>query len=633
MAAVPELLYELQHFEARWRAEYHASNEWCANQYLSPNFLSYFPVVIESAAKQENLSWNEVSGLFWHRDAIPATLIDEDLLMQLTTLGVFKKPESCEYAKQHSLVLFRLLTAEGDRYAITVVYLPSCQKRLDMSTALSAMYSTLVGMPKNYTDCAYMPEPTNGKHYTLLPVSGDAMAAFGPVGDFAAAALTKGSTHVRVGSRIVVKLPGSFTQDPTDNVLMDEEVYRRGPIWDNKDLIEMESDDITPVIRNGRTVTMEREVAVSAADVYTKTTAGKPPLTIVACKPGYMPDYGEFTESMSEMQVCLEREMDAEQRAQREERIQQRMTEQGMAITMDTTPAATDPAAIPGTDLHVVTPEGVTMEDFSESGKVTVDLTDKKASTGNTRGPATQPQGAAGGGRAGTAISDAELAAELTMFQCLDTMSKDLNILEEGYFKCVDETRKVMREVSAEMDALDDAYVAGVMGALAQWQEHSAGALQAMHTADIKEWDERHTQLVKVTVVFHNECMEADTTQTQGLADLNKQIASGTCKDSAVAVLELASECIRKITDDTAQEYLDALKESLMGRISLDHLPTLVASTHGMMMTFRTAVWRLISDESVWPSRLRSAGFCKMAPIVRQSLTTIPALCGLVVPP
>ena len=50
-------------------------------------------------------------------------------------------------------------------------------------------------------------------------------------------------------------------------------------------------------------------------------------------------------------------------------------------------------------------------------------------------------------------------------------------------------------------------------------------------------------------------------------------------------------------------------------------------------MTFRTAIWRLISDESVWPSRLRSAGFCKMAPIVRQSLTSISALCGLVVPP
>ena len=44
-------------------------------------------------------------------------------------------------------------------------------------------------------------------------------------------------------------------------------------------------------------------------------------------------------------------------------------------------------------------------------------------------------------------------------------------------------------------------------------------------------------------------------------------------------------------------------------------------------------MWHLISDESVWPSRLRSARFCKMAPIVRQSLATIPTLCGLVVLP
>ena len=70
-----------------------------------------------------------------------------------------------------------------------------------------------------------------------------------------------------------------------------------------------------------------------------------------------------------------------------------------------------------------------------------------------------------------------------------------------------------------------------------------------------------------------------------------------------------------------------------MGRVPYAMLPTVVASTHTVMMTFRTAVWRLISDESVWPTRIRSAGFCKMAPIVRQTLATIPALCGLVVPP
>ena len=98
-----------------------------------------------------------------------------------------------------------------------------------------------------------MPEPTNGEHYTLLPVCGDTGTTFGPVGDFAAAVLTKGSTHYRINQRVVVKLPGSFTRDTTFRGLVDEEVFDRGSIWTNKELVEMEADEITPVVINGRT--------------------------------------------------------------------------------------------------------------------------------------------------------------------------------------------------------------------------------------------------------------------------------------------------------------------------------------------------------------------------------------------
>ena len=154
-----------------------------------------------------------------------------------------------------------------------------------------------------------------------------------------------------------------------------------------------------------------------------------------------------------------------------------------------------------------------------------------------------------------------------------------------------------------------------------------------MHTASVQEWDTRHKELIKATVEFRNECLEADTEQSKGMTELYKQIADGTRQDPAVAIIEASSKETRVITDKTSEEYHEAIKKTLMGRVPYTMLPTVVASTHTVMMTFRTAVWRLISDESVWPTRIRSAGFCKMAPIVRQSLAAIPALCGLVVPP
>ena len=178
-------------------------------------------------------------------------------------------------------------------------------------------------------------------------------------------------------------------------------------------------------------------------------------------------------------------------------------------------------------------PKGAVMADFSDLGKVTVDLTqsvDEEASTSNAGGQATDPQDATGGGRAGTTISDAQLAAEVNIYKSLDDMCRDLNILEAGYFKCVDETRGVIKEVSTHLDTLENAYVASVMAALAKWQEFGAEALQAMHTASPQEWDMQHTRLIKANVAFCNACMEANMAQAKGLSDHNKEVLSWPAK-------------------------------------------------------------------------------------------------------
>ena len=218
--------------------------------------------------------------------------------MEEVDLGVFGKPD-VEIAERHALALFKLVTPEGERYALTVIYIPFHQKRMLMKATLQAVFTTigsavaLVGMPKDLKQCAYMPEPANGEHYTLLPVSGDVETVSGQVSDFAAAMLTKGFAHYRVDNQVVVKLPGSFTRDTTSRGLIDEEVFDRGPLWTNKELVETGHDD-TPVIVNGRTIAVEREVIVSKLDVYTDTTAFQP-LTLVVCEPGFEPDYEEFT--------------------------------------------------------------------------------------------------------------------------------------------------------------------------------------------------------------------------------------------------------------------------------------------------------------------------------------------------
>ena len=197
MVAITELPFEVQRRKAWQRATFKASNGFPATKYLTPNFLIHLPVVMESTEDEKHLTWNEVSGLFWHRDTIPATFIDQALLVEQVDLDVFGKPDM-EVAERRALALFKLITQEGEWYALTVIYIPYYQKRMHMTAALTAVYTTignavaLVGMPKDPKQCAYIPEPTNGEHYTLLPVCGDVGTTFGPVSDFAAATLTKG---------------------------------------------------------------------------------------------------------------------------------------------------------------------------------------------------------------------------------------------------------------------------------------------------------------------------------------------------------------------------------------------------------------------------------------------------------
>ena len=142
---------------------------------------------------------------------------------------------------------------------------------------------------------------------------------------------------------------------------------------------------------------------------------------------------------------------------------------EGKTTEMDTTPAPAGPSVIPGTHLHVIPPQGVTMEDFSKTGYTVMDLTesaDEPASVGNVGGQASQPQGAAGSSKAGAQIRDEELNARLLLFKCLDKMNNDQNILEDAYYKCVEIVRGVVKEVSADLDDMENAYVAAIMKAL-----------------------------------------------------------------------------------------------------------------------------------------------------------------------
>ena len=149
------------------------------------------------------------------------------------------------------------------------------------------------------------------------------------------------------------------------------------------------------MIRNGRTVAIEREVRVAGIDVYTDTKVHKP-LTLVACPPKHSPDDDEFTESVSEMEARILGQIEEEWKAQGEGRVGCGKPQEGETDVMAAMTATGDPSAISGTNLHVVPPDGSTMQHFPQVGQPMVDLTSAPRRCGRHCEPGAPGRSAAG---------------------------------------------------------------------------------------------------------------------------------------------------------------------------------------------------------------------------------------------
>ena len=185
-------------------------------------------------------------------------------------------------------------------YALTTVYVPAIQERLKFLTTLSGLHNlqmeavTLIYMPKN---CMYMPEPSSGDHYTLLPLTGDKDICIGVLSTFAAAKLMVASTHSSSGMGVHLKLPGRFGPDLDNEGLISEPALCRGPIWKNTDFIVL-GDDGRPLLENGDPVAMESPIKVVPIDQFTPLNCTA--LTNVGYEPKFANDAFTFREFVTE---------------------------------------------------------------------------------------------------------------------------------------------------------------------------------------------------------------------------------------------------------------------------------------------------------------------------------------------
>ena len=303
--AEEELSHEHQLDKIMTRVNGYRADGIVPESFLMPSFLKYFPVVMERGVLTD-VNWNNISGLFVWSPVLPMTYVDNEVLLAMSRQWVWETDTNEGYHPRCSLAMVKLYPSMPV-YALTTVYVPAVQERLKFLTALSGLHSlqmeavALIYMPKN---CMYMPEPSSGDHYTLLPLTGDKDICIRALSTFVAAKLMVASTHSSSSMGVHLKLPGRFGPDLDNDSLISEPALCCGPIWKNADFV-VRGDDGWPLLENGDPVAMESPIKVVPIDQYTPLNCTA--LTNVGYEPKFTNDAFAFRETVVEMRQHLNR--------------------------------------------------------------------------------------------------------------------------------------------------------------------------------------------------------------------------------------------------------------------------------------------------------------------------------------
>ena len=300
-----ELPYEYQLEEIAAQVNRYRADSIMPESFLAPTFLKYFPVVMELGVLTD-INWNDISGLFMRSQALLMTYVDNEVLLAMSKQWVWEADTSEGYHPRCSLAMVKLYP-NAAVYALAKVYVPAVQERLQFLPALTGLHNlqmeavALIYMRKN---CIYMPEPSTGDHYTLLPLARGKNICIGVLSSFVAAKLTVSSTHSSSNMGVHLKLPGRFGPDLDSDGLISEPALCRGPIWKNADFIVW-GDDGRPLLVNRDPVAMESPIKVAPVDQYMPLNCAA--LTNMGYEPKFVNDTFAFKETVVEMGQCLKR--------------------------------------------------------------------------------------------------------------------------------------------------------------------------------------------------------------------------------------------------------------------------------------------------------------------------------------
>ena len=448
------------------------------------------------------------------------TYVNNEVLLTMSKQRVWEANTPEGYHPRCSLAMVKLYP-NAPVYVLAMVYVPAVQERLWFLPALTSLHNlqmeadALIYMPKN---CIYMPEPSTGDHYTLLPLARGKNICIGALSSFAAAKLMVSSTHSSSGMGVHLKLPGRFGPDLDSDGLISEPALCRGPIWKNANFI-VRGDDGWPLLVNRDPVAMESPIKVAPVDQYTPLNCAA--LTNVGYEPKFANDAFAFKETVTEMWQCLDRtKAEAAEQKPPEPMITDECHQEALAATW---------APMYASKTSNITVAPIPDVEFIDAAKYQSFLGIKQdkgeaVTTASAGSLAQAPQDSAAvkatstPAKTATGVGDTRSPLDPThLCEALGQMNNSLEHLEQGYFNCLYETVKATWEVLADLNEVDATYVDTVLMVMGKWQKDITLMIADMHTDDCVVWDAKRNAIDKATQEFGEMCKASRITRANAL--------------------------------------------------------------------------------------------------------------------
>ena len=501
--------------------------------------------------------------------------------------------------------------------------------------------AVLVYIPQK---CIFMPEPSSGEHFTLLPLTGNPTISIGVLQSFMAAKLTVASKHVQADMGVQLKLLPCFSPQLNDSVLIDEAAFSWGPIWMNEVLI-VHDDNGQPLLVNDETVTREKNVKVANIDQYTPVACAA--LASVGYTPRYVNDAFSFKETVTQMWQHHEKE---KSNAEEKEQHEWEAKCQCQVLAAATVPmyASKDSeikvALLP--DVINVDPEKfrafIGASSMPDTGVPVLpkEVSREKATIASAAEPAQQPSGSATMKATDTPAASRGNPGEpgpkcnpTTLYEALGLMMNSLEHSEDRYFTCFKETVQATREVLADLNEADSQYVNSMLDATGTWHRTVVLTVADIHTDSAAVWDTKRDLLDQATTTFSQACEKACIKHAEAQEAQQEAIKKGEANDLVITLLDKVLEQTWVAANVVVKEFQKQFNEVLLPRIPCRHLPILVHGAYNTMTQFHMMVWRMVADKCIMPMCHTYLSLFGTAAILQHALEKVPSACMLGIPP